>query len=57
LRDTTEGGDTEAAEMFETRESTEFADSFIRKHRPKTFLGKVGHLFSDEVNMVLGRFL
>jgi hypothetical protein len=57
LRDTTEGGDTEAAEMFETRESTEFADSFIRKHGPKTLLGKVGHLFSDEVDMVLGRFV
>jgi hypothetical protein len=41
--------------MFETRQSTEFADSFIWKHRPETFLGKVGHLVPDEVDMVMGR--
>jgi hypothetical protein len=42
--------------MFETRQSTEFADSFKRKHHPETFfLGKIGHLVPDEVDMVMGR--
>ena len=33
-------------------------DSCIRKHPPETFLGKVGPLVADEVDMVLmGRFM
>jgi hypothetical protein len=57
LGDTTEGGDAKAAEMFETRQATELADCFIWKHRPETFLGKIGHLVADEVDRVMGRFV
>jgi hypothetical protein len=41
--------------MFEARETTKFAVSFVvRKHRPETFSGNVGHFVSHEVDMVMG---
>jgi hypothetical protein len=55
LGDTAEGGDAKAAEMFETQQSTYFVDSFIRKHRPETFLGEIGHFVPDKVDMVMSR--
>jgi hypothetical protein len=52
---TAEGGHAKAAKVFETRETTKFADSFIRQHRPETFAGKVGHFVPHKVDMVMGR--
>jgi hypothetical protein len=57
LGDAAKGGDAKAAKMFESRQTTEFADSVIRKNRPETFLGEVGHFVADEVDMVMGRFM
>jgi hypothetical protein len=56
LGDTAEGGHTKAAKVFESRETTKFADSFIRKHHPETFAGKVGHFIPQhKVDIVMGR--
>jgi hypothetical protein len=56
LGDTAEWGHAKAAKVFETRETTKFADSFIRKHRPETFSGKVGHFVPhNKADMVMGR--
>jgi hypothetical protein len=56
LGDTAEGGPrhAKAAKVFETRETTKFADSFIWQHRPETFAGKVGHFVPHKVDMVMG---
>ena len=51
----TKGGHTKAAKVFESQEEmTKFADSFIRKHRPETFAGKVGQFVPHKVDMVMG---
>jgi hypothetical protein len=54
LGDTAEWGHAKAAQVFETQEMTKFADSFIWKHRPETFAGKVGQFVPHNVNMVMG---
>jgi hypothetical protein len=55
LGNTPKGGHAKAAEVAETGEEAEFTDSGIRKHRPESFAGKIGHLVAHKVDVVVRR--